>query len=43
MERDNKDNQIAQLKKEIENTKNRIELGKIDLTRVTDDMRMLKK
>ena len=43
MERDNKDAQIEQLKKEIENTKKRIEIQEIDLIRVEDDMKMLKR
>ena len=43
MERENKDAQIEQLKKEIENTMKRIQIQEIDLQRVGDDMKMLKK
>ena len=42
MERENKDAQIEQLKKEIENTMKRIQIQEIDLQRVGDDMKMLK-
>ena len=43
MERENKDDLIEQLKKEIELTKQRQQIGELDLLRVTDDMLMLKR
>ena len=43
MEKQNKEALIEQLKNEIEFAKRRIEVGELDLVRVTDDMNMLEK
>ena len=42
-ERETKDELIKNLKKEIENTKRRIDVGEQDLKRVQDDMTMIKR